>query len=69
MLYPLDGVRKSFGTKDVLKDAAWQHDHGRIVGTGIHHVRLEVDDVNLVASVHPASTGDILLDLSQEMEG
>jgi len=32
MLYRLDGVRKSFGTKDVLKDATWQHDPGRVVG-------------------------------------
>ncbi|MEO8055005.1 MAG: ABC-F family ATP-binding cassette domain-containing protein [Acidobacteriota bacterium] len=32
MLYRLENVRKSFGTKDVLVDATWQHDPGRIVG-------------------------------------
>ncbi|MEO8584554.1 MAG: ribosomal protection-like ABC-F family protein [Acidobacteriota bacterium] len=32
MLYRLENVRKSFGTKDVLLDATWQHDPGRIVG-------------------------------------
>lgn len=32
MLYRLQGVRKSFGGKDVLKDVTWQHDPGRIVG-------------------------------------
>ena len=32
MLYRLDNVRKSFGTKDVLKEATWQHDPGRVVG-------------------------------------
>ena len=32
MLYRLESVRKSFGTKDVLKDATWQHDPGRVVG-------------------------------------
>ena len=32
MLYRLENVRKSFGTKDVLKDATWQHDPGRVVG-------------------------------------
>jgi ATP-binding cassette, subfamily F, member 3 len=32
VLYRLENVRKSFGTKDVLVDATWQHDPGRIVG-------------------------------------
>ncbi|HEX7580578.1 MAG TPA: ATP-binding cassette domain-containing protein, partial [Thermoanaerobaculia bacterium] len=32
MLYRLENVRKSFGTKDVLKDATRQHDPGRVVG-------------------------------------
>ncbi|MGA7992353.1 MAG: ABC-F family ATP-binding cassette domain-containing protein [Thermoanaerobaculia bacterium] len=32
MLYRLENIRKSFGTKDVLVDATWQHDPGRIVG-------------------------------------
>ncbi len=32
MLYRLENVRKSFGTKDVLVEATWQHDPGRIVG-------------------------------------
>jgi ATP-binding cassette subfamily F protein 3 len=32
VLYRLENVRKSFGTKDVLLDATWQHDPGRIVG-------------------------------------
>ncbi len=32
MLYRLENVRKSFGAKDVLVDATWQHDPGRIVG-------------------------------------
>jgi len=32
VLYRLVNVRKSFGTKDVLLDATWQHDPGRIVG-------------------------------------
>ena len=32
MLYRLESVRKSFGSKDVLTDATWQHDPGRIVG-------------------------------------
>jgi len=32
VLYRLESVRKSFGTKDVLVDATWQHDPGRIVG-------------------------------------
>ena len=32
MLYRLENVRKSFGTKDVLKEATWQHDPGRVVG-------------------------------------
>ena len=32
MLYRLENVRKSFGTKDVLLEATWQHDPGRIVG-------------------------------------
>jgi ATPase subunit of ABC transporter with duplicated ATPase domains len=32
VLYRLENVRKSFGTKDVLSDATWQHDPGRIVG-------------------------------------
>ncbi len=32
MLYRLENVRKSFGSKDVLLDATWQHDPGRIVG-------------------------------------
>ncbi|MBK9065229.1 MAG: ABC-F family ATP-binding cassette domain-containing protein [Acidobacteria bacterium] len=32
MLYRLESVRKSFGTKDVLVEATWQHDPGRIVG-------------------------------------
>ena len=32
MLYRLENVRKSFGSKDVLTDATWQHDPGRIVG-------------------------------------
>jgi ATP-binding cassette subfamily F protein 3 len=32
VLYRLENVRKSFGAKDVLKGATWQHDPGRIVG-------------------------------------
>jgi ATP-binding cassette subfamily F protein 3 len=32
VLYRLENVRKSFGTKDVLVEATWQHDPGRIVG-------------------------------------
>ena len=32
MLYRLDNVAKSFGTKNVLADATWQHDPGRVVG-------------------------------------
>jgi len=32
VLYRLDAVRKGFGSKDVLIDATWQHDPGRIVG-------------------------------------
>ena len=32
MLYRLSNVGKSFGTKDVLVDATWQHDPGRVVG-------------------------------------
>ncbi|MGE5345482.1 MAG: ATP-binding cassette domain-containing protein, partial [Acidithiobacillales bacterium] len=32
MLYRLENVSKSFGTKDVLTDATWQHDPGRVVG-------------------------------------
>ena len=32
MLYRLENVAKSFGTKDVLSDATWQHDPGRVVG-------------------------------------
>jgi ATP-binding cassette subfamily F protein 3 len=32
VLYRLEKVRKSFGTKDVLVEATWQHDPGRIVG-------------------------------------
>ncbi|MGE5344951.1 MAG: ribosomal protection-like ABC-F family protein, partial [Acidithiobacillales bacterium] len=32
MLYRLENVSKSFGTKDVLLDATWQHDPGRVVG-------------------------------------
>ena len=32
MLYRLENVAKSFGTKDVLVDATWQHDPGRVVG-------------------------------------
>jgi len=32
VLYRLENVRKSFGTKDVLKEATWQHDPGRVVG-------------------------------------
>jgi len=32
VLYRLDNVAKSFGTKNVLADATWQHDPGRVVG-------------------------------------
>ncbi|MBL8112177.1 MAG: ABC-F family ATP-binding cassette domain-containing protein [Acidobacteria bacterium] len=32
MLYRLSGVAKAYGPKEVLKDATWQHDPGRIVG-------------------------------------
>ncbi len=32
VLYRLENVRKSFGSTEVLKDATWQHDPGRIVG-------------------------------------
>jgi len=32
VLYRLENVRKAFGPKEVLKDATWQHDPGRIVG-------------------------------------
>ncbi len=32
MLYRLENVSKSFGTKNVLVDATWQHDPGRVVG-------------------------------------
>ena len=32
MLYRLENVAKSFGTKDVLAAATWQHDPGRVVG-------------------------------------
>jgi ATP-binding cassette subfamily F protein 3 len=32
VLYRLENVAKSFGTKDVLKEATWQHDPGRVVG-------------------------------------
>ena len=32
VLYRLENIRKGFGTKDVLVDATWQHDPGRIVG-------------------------------------
>jgi ATP-binding cassette subfamily F protein 3 len=32
MLYRLDGVRKAFGPKEVLRQASWQHDPGRVVG-------------------------------------
>jgi ATP-binding cassette subfamily F protein 3 len=32
VLYRLENVAKSFGTKDVLSGATWQHDPGRVVG-------------------------------------
>jgi ATP-binding cassette subfamily F protein 3 len=32
VLYRLENVAKSFGTKDVLAGATWQHDPGRVVG-------------------------------------
>ena len=32
MLYRLERVHKSFGTKSVLVGATWQHDPGRVVG-------------------------------------
>ncbi|MFI5181282.1 MAG: ABC-F family ATP-binding cassette domain-containing protein [Thermoanaerobaculia bacterium] len=32
MLYRLENVAKSFGAKEVLRDATWQHDPGRVVG-------------------------------------
>jgi ATP-binding cassette subfamily F protein 3 len=32
VLYRLDGVSKSFGPKNVLAEASWQHDPGRVVG-------------------------------------
>ena len=32
MLYRLENVRKSYGSREVLKEATWQHDPGRIVG-------------------------------------
>ncbi|HMM35650.1 MAG TPA: ATP-binding cassette domain-containing protein, partial [Thermoanaerobaculia bacterium] len=32
MLYRLERVHKSFGTKTVLTGATWQHDPGRVVG-------------------------------------
>ncbi|MCE7958307.1 MAG: ABC transporter ATP-binding protein, partial [Acidobacteria bacterium ACB2] len=32
MLYRLEGIRKGFGSKEVLTDATWQHDPERVVG-------------------------------------
>ncbi|MEO7920628.1 MAG: ATP-binding cassette domain-containing protein, partial [Thermoanaerobaculia bacterium] len=32
MLYRLENVRKAYGAREVLKEATWQHDPGRIVG-------------------------------------
>jgi ATP-binding cassette subfamily F protein 3 len=32
VLYRLENVAKSFGTKEVLRGATWQHDPGRVVG-------------------------------------
>ncbi|MEP6994996.1 MAG: ABC-F family ATP-binding cassette domain-containing protein [Acidobacteriota bacterium] len=32
MLYRFDGVRKSYGPKDVLRDVTWQHNPGEKVG-------------------------------------